>query len=142
VPPSFNAGAEPSVRDWAAAVERVACELHDLLPAAEARAVSAELTPLLTRMRESGSLSEEILDEIAELLTAHGPTRHRLNRLLGPAQTVHRYPGYAGDTLVGYDRYICPDCERAWIILDADEDEQPPEHCPDDGAALTFVIGT
>jgi hypothetical protein len=139
---SLDAGAEHSAGDWAAAVDRIARELPDLVPAAGAQAISAGLAPLLSRMRESGSVDEQILDQIAELLTAHDSIRRRLNQLLGYTQRIQRYPGYAGDTMVSYDRYVCPECERAWIVLDADEDEQRPERCPDDLAALMFIPGT
>jgi hypothetical protein len=139
---SLDVGAEHSAGDWAVAVDRIARELPDLVSAAEAQVISTELAPLLSRMRESGSVAEQIVDEIAELLTAHDSIRRRLNQLLGHARRIQRYPGYAGDTLVSYDKYVCPECERAWVVLDTDEDEQPPERCPDDLATLMFTPGS
>jgi len=142
VPHFSDASASPGVPDWATAVERVAQDLPGLLPADDAMTVSARIGPLLSRLREPGAGREQAADEIALVLSTHDSARRRLNQLLGPAGLVQRYPEYAGSPLVGYDRYVCPDCGRAWIVLDADEDEQPPELCPDDAATLTFVAGT
>ena len=73
--------------------------------------------------------------------TTSGGEPDSADELLSPTRSTGRYPGYAGDSLLRYDRYACPDCRRAWVVLDADEDEQPPERCPDDGSVLMFVSG-
>lgn len=111
-----------------------------LLPDSEP--LRADLTALLAQLRAGDGDPEEKLDEILALLTSRQETRTRLNELLGPERDADRTPRFAGDPVVGYERAVCPHCGRAWVILDADEDDLPPERCPDDGATLTVVQGT
>ncbi|MFI2504974.1 hypothetical protein [Streptomyces sp. NPDC018972] len=122
------------------AIERVAEELPELLP--REPDIRAEFGALLTRLRSDATATrDETLDEILELLAAREPTRERLNELVGPEPGIDRHVRLAGDSFVGYERHVCPRCGRFWVILDADEDDQPPERCPDDGAVLTGTFG-
>jgi hypothetical protein len=133
---------EPSTQaDWIAIVDVIISELPDLLAAPDAAAVADALTPLTARLRQDECDTEAVADEVVTVLAEHRNTRDRLNDLLGRESVVDRYPRPAGDALIAYDRWVCVECKRAWIVLDADEDERPPTNCPDDGAPLTFTAG-
>ncbi|MEW2400061.1 hypothetical protein [Streptomyces sp. NPDC046862] len=122
------------------AIERLAEELPELLP--NEPDVRAELGALLTRLRSDATAArDETLDEILVLLAARHRTRERLNELAGPEPGIDRHVRLAGDPFIAYERHVCPRCGRFWVVLDADEDDQPPERCPDDGAVLTDASG-
>lgn len=121
-------------------LERLAQELPGLLPNFDP--MHADLAALLARLRERDGDLEATLDEILALLASRQETRTRLNELLDPEHDEDRSPRIAGDPVVGYEQAVCPQCGRAWVILDADEDDLPPERCPNDGAVLTVVQGT
>jgi hypothetical protein len=121
-------------------VERLAQELPVLMTDFEP--LHADLAALLARLRAGDGDPEETLDEILALLASRQETRTRLDDLLGPEHAEDRTPRFAGDPVVGYEQAVCPRCGRAWVILDADEDELPPERCPNDGAVLTVIQGT
>lgn len=122
------------------AIERLAEELPELLPGEPD--VRAEFGALLTRLRsDATAVRGDALDEILVMLAARHRTRERLNELVGPDPGTDRHVRLAGDPFVGYERHVCPRCGRFWVVLDADEDDQPPESCPNDGTVLTNTSG-
>lgn len=127
------------------AVERLAEELPRLLP--DEPGLRADFGALLAGLRPGGrpAVDEDTLDEALAFLTGHPRTRERLNELLvrkiSEISYERTHARLAGDPFVEYDRRVCPRCGRAWVILGADDEDEPPERCPDDDAVLTDVPG-
>ncbi|MEO3852569.1 hypothetical protein ABGB09_33960 [Streptomyces sp. B8F3] len=124
----------------ALAVERLARELPRLLP--DKPELRAAVETLLARMRtETPRARDDTLDTIGARLTAHPRARQRLNQLLGPTTRADRAGRLPGDPFVEYDRLVCPRCRRVWVILGVDDEDDPPERCPDDSEILTDLPG-
>lgn len=131
---------EHEVDQAVAAVAQVRQELPTLV-SDDASGLASDLDALLHDVGRQPGLEQRqaLVDQMFDLLSQRHVTQQRLNALLASTAVDRGSDAYGprgGDALFGYNSWVCPNCDYAFPMIDADD--QPPDTCPNDGSPLDY----